>query len=132
MSPAQRPRPFTAGQRRALIAAATLMIACVVVGLVRNRAYVADPLPDEAARADELLDRLDPNVADARQLAALPGLGERRAADLVAYRERLRRDGRIAFRTADDLLRVNGIGLSIARQLEPFLAFPTTSPARQP
>lgn len=124
------PRAFTPGQRRAIAGLLTLFLACLAVGLIRNPTTVGDPLPDAPPRLAELGDRIDPNVAEARLLAAIPGLGEKRAAEIVAYRERQRRGGRVAFRSAGDLLRVNGVGASIARQIEPYLSFP--SPATAP
>lgn len=116
------PRGFALGQRRALVGLVAIFLICIVVGLLRNPSFVDDPMPDAAPLGDALLDRLDPNVAEARQLAALPGLGVKRANDIVAYRERTR--SRPAFRVAEDLLRIDGIGVSIVAQLRPFLSFP--------
>ena len=44
----------------------------IVVRWSRNRVYVADPQPLIAARANELADRIDPNIADIPTLSALP------------------------------------------------------------
>jgi competence ComEA-like helix-hairpin-helix protein len=74
-----------------------------------------------------LVDRLDPNTADWQTLAALPGMGEKHARDIVAYRERFTADhpGKLAFTTAEDMLRIRGIGVATLKTLEPHLVFPT-------
>lgn len=127
------PRPvrgFALSQRRAIAGLLVIFLACLIVGLIRNPTFVDDPLPQTARLGDALDDRLDPNVADARSLGALPNLGARRARDIVAYRERLlaRDPSRVAFRTPEDLLRVDGVGVAIVAQLRPFLRFPATAP----
>ncbi len=59
---------------------------------------------------------LDVNTADANVLQSLPGIGEKRAKDIVAERE-----ARGAFRSVDDLTRVSGIGPKTVDSLRPFL-----------
>ncbi len=49
--------------------------------------------------------RIDINRAEAWLLAALPGIGDTRAADIIAYRE-----ANSPFRSVNDLLKVKGIG----------------------
>jgi competence protein ComEA len=69
---------------------------------------VADPGPRRALAADERLVLglpIDPNTAGARELAFVPGLSRRLAAEVVADRDR---NG--AYASAGDLLRVRGIG----------------------
>jgi len=61
---------------------------------------------------------IDPNVADAAALEALPGVGPARAEAIVAGRA----DG--AYRTLADLRRVRGIGPVTLRRAAPWLAFP--------
>lgn len=128
----RRLRGFAPGQRRAIVGLVSVFLLATVVGLVRNSTFVGDPMPTAAARFDELNSRLDPNVDDARLLGALPGLGAKRAADIVAYRERVRaRDpGRVPFRTPEDLLRVDGVGAAILAQVRPFLRFPDDAATR--
>ena len=68
----------------------------------------ADPGPRRALAADERLALglpIDPNAAGARELAFVPGLSRRLAADLVADRNR---NGPYA--STAELLRVRGIG----------------------
>lgn len=57
---------------------------------------------------------LDINTADAVALAQLPGVGPRRAADIVAFRQR-----HGPFRSVDDLLAVPGIGPVTVARLRP-------------
>lgn len=51
---------------------------------------------------------VDLNTASAEELMTLPGIGEKRAADIIADRE-----ANGPFRTPEDLTRVNGIGEGI-------------------
>ena len=96
-----------------------LAAALVAVRLFSSPAFVADPQPPVGQRATELADRIDPNTATQAQLAALPGLGPKRAADVVAGRAAGR------YKTASDLQRISGIGEAIVAKLEPFLRFDT-------
>ncbi|MGC4032566.1 MAG: helix-hairpin-helix domain-containing protein [Tepidisphaeraceae bacterium] len=124
---------FTAPQRRALV----LILGCLLVyagyRYWTNPVYIADPQPAEGDLAATLADKLDPNTASAADLAALPGLGAKRAAAIVARRDRVRqRDPHeIPYRNPDDLLKVSGFGVSTVAQLRPFLIFPTTAPTSQ-
>ncbi len=60
---------------------------------------------------------VDPNTASAADLQKLPGIGSALAARIVALREK---SG--PFRTAEDLLKVNGIGPAKLAKLKPFLS----------
>lgn len=132
-------QPFTLRQRRGLLVLCATMLIAVVVGLAMNRSYIDDPIPAEGARHLELQDRIDPNEADAPLLAALPALGERRALDIVEFRERAlqREPGRVVYQRIEDLMQIRGIGTAIIEQLRPFLRFPqagatNTSQAAEP
>jgi hypothetical protein len=110
------------------------MLVWVGIRLVLNPIYVADPQPLWPARAGELEDRIDPNIADWHTLAALPVIGEKRARQIVAFRESYlsANPGRQAFQQPQDLLRIKGIGPAMLAQIEPYLIFgattqPTTS-----
>ncbi len=52
--------------------------------------------------------KVDLNTATAEELMTLPGIGEKRAADIIAYRE-----ANGPFRIPEDLTRVSGIGEGI-------------------
>jgi competence ComEA-like helix-hairpin-helix protein len=72
-------------------------------------------------RPEELRLRLDPNTATACELEWLPGIGPRRAAEIVAYRERVEPP---AFRHIEDLDNVRGIGPATVEELRPWLVCP--------
>lgn len=55
--------------------------------------------------AEEMMGKLDINTATAEELIRLSGIGEKRAADIIAYRER---NG--GFSSIEDIMKVSGIG----------------------
>lgn len=63
------------------------------------------------------------NRATAAELTRLPGVGQRRAEQIVALRERLGR-----FKRITDLLRVKGIGPKSLRRLEPLVVLDPPQP----
>jgi competence protein ComEA len=86
----------------------------------------SDPGPPRELAADERLALglpVDANAAGARELAFVPGLSRRVAADLVADRDR---NG--PFASATDLLRVRGIGPKRLALAAPHLAFEAPRP----
>ncbi len=117
---------FTARQRRTLIG--LLCVGAVAAGMlwVLNRSVVADPQPESGARAAELADQIDLESADWQTLAILPGIGEKRARDILAKRDELRqrRPGEPAFKRPEDLLVISGIGVATIEKIRPFLLFP--------
>ena len=128
------PQTWTAAQRGVLIGLVLILAIYVAIRYWLNPMYVSDPLPLEPARASDLADRIDPNFASADELAALPLIGERRARDIVTYRQRYASDhpGHVAFERAEDLLAIRGIGASILAQIRPFLIFPDDRPTTKP
>ena len=121
---------WTPSQRGVLIALVLVVSGVLLIRLAFNRQYIADPQPAAPARVDELADRLDPNVATWEELAVLPQLGEKRAKEIVAYREQFRADrrGDVAFARIEDLLKVRGIGVAMIETIRPHLMFPVTRP----
>src|SRR4051812_39457073 len=86
--PLNEPRwTWTRGQRRVLAVLVLVLCGVVAVRYAFNRAYVPDPPPPHGPRYDEVADKLDPNAADVASLSALPLIGEKRAQDLVDFRE---------------------------------------------
>src|SRR5690348_10026498 len=120
------PPPWTASQRSVLIGLLLVLATYISIRYVFNRHYVSDPQPSVPARMNELADRIDPNTADVATLAALPTIGEKRAKDIVAYREKYVRDGRkgLPYERLEDLLKIQGIGAATIAQLKPYLLFP--------
>ena len=119
---------WTAPQRRALLVLLLGLWAFIAMRYACNPVYVSDPQPIVPARYDELADRIDPNTADWQTLAALPTIGEKRAKEIVAYRDEFaaRHPGRQAFERVEDLQRVKGIGPAMTSSLRPYLTFPAT------
>ena len=127
----ERPDTLWTPAQRGVLIAFVLVFCAVLLGKVYlNRQYISNPPPAGAARAGQLADQLDPNFATWQDLAALPQLGEKRAKEIVAYREQFRADrrGPIAFARAEDLLKVKGIGAAMVETLRPFLIFASTHP----
>jgi len=124
---------WTISQRRALVVLCLVLSVYIGVRYFFNRRYVSNPQPLTPDSAQALQDKIDPNTADAATLSVLPLIGEKRAADIVAYREQYIREhqGRVAFEELDDLERVKGIGPSTLSQMKPYLMFPATNPATQ-
>jgi hypothetical protein len=125
------PQLWTARQRRAILILLAAVVLYLTLRLIRNPVYVSDPQPRGGPRAAELADRIDPNTADVAMLAALPMIGQRRAEDIVAYRERFaaQNPGKPAFTRLEDLLRIHGFGTAMIEHLRPYLIFPRASPA---
>jgi len=74
-----------------------------------------------------ILDRINPNVASWASLARLPGIGRVRAQAIVEYRDQYNNKSNQpdlpAFKTADDLQNIKGIGPKTAEQLSEHLIF---------
>src|SRR3954471_8566966 len=97
------PEPWSPSQRGVII---VILAGLLIYGSIRlffNRAYVSNPQPITPAHAADLADKFDPNAADAPTLAVLPLIGDKRAADIIAYRDRFTRDhpGELAFKNVE-------------------------------
>lgn len=67
--------------------------------------------------------RINPNFASQVSLMRLPGIGKRRADDIVAYRDSFGDGNGEAFRNCEDLQRVKGIGPKTAADICEWLKF---------
>ena len=96
---------FTPRERRFLALAAAAAVCIVSLAFW----YAVPPSPAQASSAavEPLREsfRVDLNTAGVDELMTLPGIGEKRAADIVADRE-----ANGPFRIAEDITRVKGIG----------------------
>jgi competence protein ComEA len=125
------PHPFgwTSSQRRVLITLLLILCAYFGVRLACNRTYVSDPPPARGPRYDEVADKIDPNTADVETLSALPMIGEKRAQDIVAYREAHRTSpDQVVFKRPEDLVLIHGFGRASVETLRPYLMFPQQTP----
>ena len=79
-----------------------------------------EPQPDE--RPDSLLagEVINVNTADVLELGRLPGIGEKRAQAIVAYREE-----HGPFQTVEELKQVEGIGPGILADLDGYVTVET-------
>jgi competence ComEA-like helix-hairpin-helix protein len=80
----------------------------------------------EPSRAEKVVfvqtEKLNPNVASASELAELPSLGPAKARAIVEYRQS-RAGSENAFKNADDLEKVKGIGSKTVEKIKPWLEF---------
>ncbi len=74
--------------------------------------------PQEDPRPDSLLpgEVINVNTADAYDLQRLPGIGEKRARDIIAWREE-----HGLFQSVDELTNVSGIGPAILENLREYV-----------
>lgn len=117
---------WTRRQRAVLAGAVLILAAGFFVRAIRNPKHVDDPPGLMGDRAHSLATRIDPNTADWPAWAGLPLIGEKRAKEIVAYREQWLVDhpDETPFAKAEDLTRVKGIGKATVEALRPFLIFP--------
>ena len=116
---------WTPNQKKTLLGLCVVLLIFLGVESVRKPIQLSDPLPIASSRTDEILDRLNPNTADAAALSAIPNLGENRAKDIVAYRDvfTIQHPGIPPFKSTSDLMHVKGIGPGISSNMEPYLQF---------
>jgi DNA uptake protein ComE-like DNA-binding protein len=125
---------WNVSQRRALMLLLTILLVVLSVRLALNSQFIPTPQSSQGPRAAELATRIDPNTADWQTLAAIPGLGEKRAKEIVTFRQRMQGpDSSVpVFRRASDLRRVRGIGAATVANLAPYLIFPPQAPPTRP
>jgi DNA uptake protein ComE-like DNA-binding protein len=116
---------WTRRQRLVLAVAVLALVAVFAVRAMHIPMKVANP-PVTGELAGELASRIDPNTADWPAWAALPLIGEKRAKEIVAFREKWEAEhpGEKAFEKLEDMMRVKGIGKESIKTLGPFLQFP--------
>jgi hypothetical protein len=114
-------------QRRVILVFVVVLLGYLAIQSWREPIDVTDPPPSTAIRANELADRLDPNTAGAAMLAAIPQMGEKRAAEIVEYRKAFMRDhpGQVPFTESGDLLKLKNFGRATISTIEPYLVFPS-------
>ena len=129
------PGSFVWTRRQRTVLASLVLILCTVflVKALRNPAHVDDPPAPEGSRAADLATRIDPNTADWPAWAGLPLIGEKRAKEIVAFREAWQGEhsDQIPFEKPEDLMRVKGIGKATVETLKPYLIFPSAADSAQ-
>jgi competence ComEA-like helix-hairpin-helix protein len=114
------------------VGACALLIIVVTMAwsaVLTGRPVVVANGTHEGYLSDRIELRLDPNVATAGELAAIVGLGEKHAQDIVAYRTEFEatHHGETAFANMSDLTAAKGIGPKTAEVALPFLRFPPSA-----
>ena len=116
MTDAKRKLPsFTSGDRLVLV---ILCVAVSVVLVLRHGMAAGVGRPEPALTRESKADNhlIDLNRAPWWELQALQGIGEKRAKDIVAFRDRAG-----GFKSVDDLIRAPGIGPKTLERLRPYL-----------
>jgi competence protein ComEA len=107
--------PQPAWPRAARLAFAFLLGCAAVALLGRYFPIFARPTPTQLTRAD-IVTGIDLNRADKAELLQLPQVGERRADEIIAARERAG-----SFKSKDDLRSAKGIGPARQQALAPYV-----------
>jgi hypothetical protein len=120
---------WTPAQRPVVGGLIALILIVLAVRWWNRPQFVPDPRPDAGPRSAQLLSRIDPNSASWQRLAVLPGIGEKRAKTIIAYRDAFQaaHEGAPAFGHPDDLAHAPGIGPATVESLRPYLRFPAES-----
>jgi len=112
--------------RRRTLAAMIALCLIAAAGLAIRRAgrrYAGEVIPVDRSGVDAASEKVDPNTATVASLRRLPGIGPVKARAIVAFREGKPH----AYRNADDLRPVRGIGPGTVRRIAPFLSIPLES-----
>jgi DNA uptake protein ComE-like DNA-binding protein len=99
-----------------LVAAAIALVA--LMGSSSGRVATGETIPVSQPKRTDVTCRIDPNTATVGQLVCLPSIGPARAKSIVIGR------GRGAYRNANDLCRIHGIGPGTVRTISPYLSLP--------
>jgi competence protein ComEA len=103
-------------KRFLLILVAIASLACTASPLLAE-----EPVSSAAPAAKEsaaIANLTNVNTASAKELEKLPGIGNKSAAAIVAYRTEKGK-----FKTLKDLLKVNGVGKKTLEKIQPLIRF---------
>ena len=93
-----------------LIAASTLLP-------LQAEPLLTDMQSKKASKMESVkFEKLDLNTATMKQLTSIKGLGTKKVASILKYREKIG-----AFTSVDDLLKVKGIGEKLLSKVKPYL-----------
>ena len=123
----REPDPAPAGHEATLRAAQSVaFLVAVGVCLTLSLGFAAGMFPrSQRSTTVPWNERINPNEAPVASLMRLPQVGAARARAIVTHRERagLPAGRPPAFKTADDLQQIKGIGPAIVEDLRPWLQF---------
>jgi len=74
-----------------------------------------------SGKINQVMEKIDPNLATFEELKKLPGIGDTLAKRIVEKRQEM------LFRDENDMQKVSGIGKKTASKITPFLKFPLIS-----
>src|SRR4051812_6408937 len=123
---------FWTPRQRLALSLLILLILCYLLILSRlHPARLSNPQPNEAPRASELEDKVDPNTASAADLSALPNLGPAMARRIIEDREKFKKDQqkKNPYGNLGNLQQKKGIGPATLENLKSYLKFPATQPS---
>ena len=103
-------------RRRFDRALAAALAALILLALVTAAPWAWRTAAEKAPFPQAAQDRIDLNAAPAAELQCLPGVGEKRARAIVAYRA-----ANGPFAAVEELERVKGISQAIARAAAPYV-----------
>ena len=109
------------GQQLALLVLCLLAGAALALRTTQRPQFIGLALPVDGAKISLAAEKINPNTASIASLDRLPGIGRTRAATIVAYRNQA---GPNAFRTAEDMTKIKGIGKATVEHMAPYLALP--------
>jgi hypothetical protein len=131
MTPRQESRMDFTWRRPNLAAILVFLIAGGAVlawRMTGQSVQAGEDIPVDSPRVAQGWDRIDPNTASYASLRRLPGLGQHKAQDVIAWRENHKDQ---PFREARDLSRIRGFGTVLPRRVAPYLDLPLKTTAQE-
>ncbi len=83
---------------------------CLTCHAAKHAAALGWPPKIDSARVEMVREKINPNIAPSASLRRLPGIGPVKAEAIVAYRQSRSNQAGRAFKSAEDLENVPGIG----------------------
>lgn len=114
---------WDARQCRVLTALVGGLLVMIVWRTAADRTHLENPPQANPDQAPFLADRIDLNTAGLDELVTLPGIGPLRARAIIEYRESAVSPA--AFTHPEDLLYVDGFGMTTIEQLQSYLMMKT-------
>ena len=93
-----------------------LLVVSLFVLSSTGQVFAADKAVKPSVAAVEMSDKINVNTATNEQLAAIKGIGVKKAQAIIDYREEHGNFARL-----NDLIKVKGIGESTLKKIEPFV-----------